>query len=70
MAAALVFNAEDARYSLESFSEEDRRQIGEKDCWLMEVKNGIQAVMMEDELYYVISAPDMERLESLISIIE
>lgn len=62
--------AEDARYSLESFSEEDRRQIGEKDCWLMEVKNGIQAVMMEDELYYVISAPDMERLESLISIIE
>lgn len=53
-----------------AFSEEDRRQIGGKDCWLMEVSNGVQAVMVEYDLYYVISAPDMERLESLISIME
>lgn len=62
--------AEDARYSIESFSEEDCRQIGGKNCWLMEVSNGIQAVMMEDDLYYVISAPDLVWLESLISIMK
>ena len=59
--------AEDARYSEESFSEEERRQLGGRSCWLMEVKDGVQAVIDEEGLYYVISAPDVERLEQLIS---
>jgi len=59
---------EDARYSSRHFSEENRRQIGGKTCWIMEVENGVQAVMEENDLYYVFSAPDMERLSLLISI--
>lgn len=61
---------EGAKYSSESFSEEDCRQIGGKTCWIMEVENGMQAVMEDAGLYYVISAPDWERLSLLIAAME
>lgn len=57
-------------YLTENLPEDCYREVAGRTCCILDVKNGVQATMTQDDITYVITAPDENTLENLIAIIQ
>ncbi len=56
-------------YPIENFPDDCYRELDGRTYCVLEMENGVQATMEQDDITYVITAPDENTLENLIAII-
>lgn len=57
-------------YLTENLSRESIQEIAGHSCWVLDVKGGVQAVMSQDGIAYVVVAQDFKTLEDVVSSIK